>query len=81
VGVEFASSIKYCRTWRPKLLWRRALVVGLALPIVVFALWGAWEMARQAPSAPQAMLGAVAFVAIGGMALAASALGAQAIGR
>jgi hypothetical protein len=63
------------------LLWQRALVVLLALPIAAFALWGAWELARQVPTAPQAALGAVAFVAIGGVALAAGALGAQSTGR
>ncbi|HEY7061617.1 MAG TPA: hypothetical protein VII06_09070 [Chloroflexota bacterium] len=62
-------------------MWERALVVVLALPIAAFALWGAWELARQTPAAPQAAIGAVGFVAIGGVALAAGALGARAAGR
>ena len=62
-------------------MWQRALVVVLTLPIAAFALWGAWELARQVPAAPQAAIGAVAFLAIGGVALAAGALGAQAVGR
>jgi hypothetical protein len=61
------------------LLWPRVLVVLLALPIAAFALWGAWELARQVPTTPQAALGAVVFLAIGGVALAACALGAQTI--
>ena len=62
-------------------MWQRALVMALALPIAAFALWGAWELARQVPTAPQAALGAAAFLAIGAVALAAGALGAQATGR
>ncbi|HZS03213.1 MAG TPA: hypothetical protein VFE37_31200 [Chloroflexota bacterium] len=62
------------------LIWQRALQVLLALPIAAFALWGAWELARQVPTAPQAALGALGFVAIGVVALAAAALGAQATG-
>ena len=61
-------------------MWQRALVAILALPITAFALWGAWELARQVPTAPQAALGAIAFVAIGVVALAAGALGAQTTG-
>ncbi len=62
-------------------MWQRALVVVLAVPIAAFALWGAWELARQVPAAPQAAIGALGFLAIGGVALAAGALGVQAAGR
>ncbi|HLH23141.1 MAG TPA: hypothetical protein VK066_11495 [Chloroflexota bacterium] len=60
-------------------MWQRALIVVLTLPIAAFALWGAWAIARQVPTAPQAALGAVAFVGIGAVALAAGALGARTV--
>ena len=56
---------------------QRALVALLALPVAVFAFWGAWEIARQVATAPQALLGAAAFAAIGAVALAAGVLGAR----
>ena len=59
-------------------MWQRALILLLTLPIAAFALWGAWAMAREATAAPQALIGAVAFIAIGIVALAAGALGARA---
>jgi hypothetical protein len=62
-------------------MWQRALVAILALPIAAFAFWGAWEIARQMPTAPQAALGAIAFGAIGIIGLAAGLLGAQAAAR
>ena len=60
---------------------QRVLLVALALPSAAFALWGSWEMARQVPAAPQALLGAAAFVLFGLLALAAAALGARATSR
>ena len=59
----------------------RLLIIALAVPIAVFALWGSWEMARQTPSAPLAPLGALAFVVIGVGALVVAMLGARAAAR
>ncbi|HZU05480.1 MAG TPA: hypothetical protein VFB73_05865 [Chloroflexota bacterium] len=56
---------------------QRALVILLGLPIVLFAWWGSWELARQLSTAPQAALGAVVFAAIGLVALAAVVLSAR----
>lgn len=57
---------------------QRALLVVLGLPVGLFALWGAWEIARQTPNAPQALLGAAFFLVCGALALAATLLGARA---
>ncbi len=54
---------------RATLLVRGLLVVFGGL-IAVFCLWGAWEMARQVPQAPQAVLPALVFAAFGVVALA-----------
>ena len=56
----------------------RLLIVVLAVPIAVFALWGSWEMVRQTASAPLAPLGALAFLVIGLGLLVCAALGARA---
>ena len=47
----------------------RGLLVGLGALIAFFCFWGAWEMARQFPSAPQAILPALVFAAFGAVAL------------
>jgi hypothetical protein len=57
---------------------RRALLVALGLPVALFALWGAWEIARYIPQAPQAALGAAFFLACGLGGLAAVVLAARA---
>ena len=60
---------------------QRVLLLVLGLPIAAFALWGSWEMARQVPTAPQAVFGAAAFAIFGLVALAAAVLGALAYTR
>ncbi|HLI26742.1 MAG TPA: hypothetical protein VKZ60_06710 [Chloroflexota bacterium] len=56
---------------------QRALLAALGLPVALFALWGAWEIARYVPQAPQAVLGAAFFLACGLAGLAAVVLGAS----
>jgi hypothetical protein len=51
----------------------RGLLVVLGALIAFFCFWGAWEMARQFPSAPQAILPALVFAAFGAVALLAGA--------
>lgn len=60
------------------MIWRQALLVVLGVPVALFALWGAWEIGRQMPQAPQALLGVAFFAAVGGVALAATLFGARA---
>ncbi|MBX5491226.1 MAG: hypothetical protein IRZ14_08705 [Chloroflexi bacterium] len=55
---------------------QRLLLVALGLPVTLFALWGAWEIARHLPEAPQAVLGAAFFLACGVIGAAALVLGA-----
>jgi hypothetical protein len=43
----------------------RGLLVAFGALIGFFCLWGAWEMARQIPHAPQAVLPALLFAAFG----------------
>ena len=57
---------------------QRAILLVLGVPVALFALWGAWEIARQTPHAPQAVLGAAFFAAAGVLALIATILGARA---
>ena len=47
----------------------RCLLVVLGALIAFFCFWGAWEMVRQIPSAPQAILPALVFAAFGAVAL------------
>lgn len=51
----------------------RVLLVVLGALIAVFCFWGAWEMARQIPHAPQAILPVLLFAAFGCVALASGA--------
>jgi hypothetical protein len=51
----------------------RGLLVVFGTLIAFFCFWGAWEMARQIPSAPQAILPALVFAAFGAVALLSGA--------
>ncbi len=51
----------------------RGLLGAIGTAIGVFCLWGAWEMLRQTPNAPQALVPALLFAGLGGLAVVSGA--------